>query len=434
MCPSDGTIDTIARRALVAALALLAACHDYAPASTAPEDGDPPTALDVAYCTGIEPSWVAFQDGDGAWTRAEPAVAGRLTTFHHAFTANRGAVATLTLFDRGITSLSIQYGAPAELGFVGDTLARNCDFSAPHKLLGRVAGLDTSEVAFVSAGLLSRAAAHALSGGDFELRDLPAGPQDVLATRMAHAGDETTITGMILRRDLDLPDGATLPELDFGSAEAFQPAVSQATLAGLGTDAALLITGFRTAHSVHELELASGATTSAIRSYRAIPASRLEPGDLHVLTATTLASAGVTRATTLYFRAPADRTLAFGALPDAPSFGIASSTPTLRPRALFLPQADYDRFTGITYQQGQNTIVSVGMTPAYAARSGGAWVLTVPELTQVPGFDPAWTLHAGAPLLWTSARIGGTLPLGANAVPREGDTRRTGSSSGVLEP
>ena len=249
MCPHR----TTARRALVAALALLAACHDYSSGPDSTYVVHPPTAVDVAFCTGIEPAWVAFQDGDGAWTRAEPIVGGGRTVFRESFTANRGAIATVTRFDRGLTALSITYGAPAELGFVGDTLAQNCDFSAPRRLVGRVAGLDTSEVAFVSAGLLSRAAAHALSGGEFELRDLPAGPQDVLATRMARAGDETTITAMILRRDQDLPDGAALPDLDFSSAEAFQPAVSQVTLAGLGGDASLVSTGFSTAHSVHEL-------------------------------------------------------------------------------------------------------------------------------------------------------------------------------------
>jgi len=52
---------------------LLAACSD-AMTSPAPP---PPTTISVAYCSGLEPLWVAFQDGNGAWNRALPATAGR---------------------------------------------------------------------------------------------------------------------------------------------------------------------------------------------------------------------------------------------------------------------------------------------------------------------------------------------------------------------
>jgi len=60
----------------------LGACSDRA---MSPPPPPPPTTVDVAYCSGLEPTWVAFQDGDGAWTQAQPIVSGPHTTFRYAF-------------------------------------------------------------------------------------------------------------------------------------------------------------------------------------------------------------------------------------------------------------------------------------------------------------------------------------------------------------
>ena len=82
--------------ALVLALSALSACSHDSPDPTYPTEPPPsPTssAVDITYCRGAEPVWVAFQDGDGAWTRARPVANGAYTTFHGDFTANRGAVA-----------------------------------------------------------------------------------------------------------------------------------------------------------------------------------------------------------------------------------------------------------------------------------------------------------------------------------------------------
>ena len=70
------------RRSLVAALALslLSACSEDSSDAVYPTEPPPsstPSAVDVAYCRGAEPLWVAFQDGDGAWTRARPIASGQ---------------------------------------------------------------------------------------------------------------------------------------------------------------------------------------------------------------------------------------------------------------------------------------------------------------------------------------------------------------------
>ena len=46
------------------------------------------------------------------------------------------------------------------------------------------------------------------------------------------------MTRMILRRDVDVPDGTPLPVFDFTSAESFAPALANLTLAGIGAESA----------------------------------------------------------------------------------------------------------------------------------------------------------------------------------------------------
>jgi len=67
------------------------------------------------------------------------------------------------------------------------------------------------------------------------------------------------------------------------------------------------------------------------------------------------------------------------------------------------------------------------MTPAYAALSGG-YDLDVPDLSAVTGFDASWGLRPGVSVTWNAIRFGGTLPIGRNAVPVDGTTRRTSTT------
>jgi hypothetical protein len=136
----------------------------------------------------------------------------------------------------------------------------------------------------------------------------------------------------------------------------------------------------------------------------------------------------------VYFHSPVDQTVALGAPVTVPAFSTMATTPSLRLRAAFDGQQDYDRMTGISYQQGQNTLVSVGMTAAYAALGHAGYALIVPDLSAVSGFDARWALRAGDPVSWTATRTGGTLGLGFNAVPTIGATARTGIAFDTFTP
>ena len=431
----------IARRTIIAGLALalaaLSACSYDSSAPTYPDDPPPsPTlsAADVVYCRGAEPAWVAFQDGDGAWTRAQPIASGQYTSFHHDFASNRAAVARAQQFASGLTSLAILYAIPSELGLASDTAFQQCSGDALKTLNGSVAGLEANDVALVSTGNSLRDFTNLENGNTWQLSGLLAGPQEFLATRAARVNGVVSVSKMILRRSPSLADGATLPVFDFESPEAFQPVVRTVTFAGNDASAVTAYTQLRTEHSNNFVTFLTGGGASASSPYFAIPESRLSPGEVQSVGASTVPSGNVVRSAAVFFRSPEDRTLTFGAMPSAPELRLVSSTPTARLRAHFAMQADYDRYTSINFQQGQNTVVSLSMSQAYATLAPGGYDLVIPELTGVTGFDPRWALHTGTQLLWTSARIGGSLASNYYTMPHEGDVSRAASDAGFITP
>ena len=406
----------------------VSACSDGTLPS-APPPPPPPISVAVAYC--IQPAWVAFQDGEGAWTQAQPTPSGSNTTFRYEFSAGRGAIATLSRVGGNMTVFSVLYGTPAELVTAGDTNSRDCGPAPAKTLLGTVARLDTNETAFVAASFNSRVRVGV--DRSFELKGLASGPRDLLATRTTRTDGSDAITRFILRRDIDVPDSTTLPVLDFASAEAFAPAVANVSLDGLGAESAASGTRLLTDRDELTVSLMIGPTTAVTRPYVALPESQLLAGDLQILSASvSAATTGSARSATLYFRTPTGRTLTLGAPLIPPVFSTVASAPALRLRAHFVPQSEYDRSAVVVYQQGTTTFVAISMTAAYAALTETGYDLVVPDLAGAVGFDSAWSLHPGATLLWSAGRIGGTLGLGRDAVPSDGTVQRTVSAAGAL--
>jgi hypothetical protein len=225
-----------------------------------------------------------------------------------------------------------------------------------------------------------------------------------------------------------------LPPLDFNSAEAFAPATANVSISGAGSQLAITVTRLRTAHADAEISFLTNDELSATRTFFAIPEARLEAGDLQRIVATAHPAGPENdfRGASIYFHAPHDMKLALGERVPAPPLSIVAATPSLRIRALLANQADYDRLTSMGYQQGSH-LVSVGMTPAYAALVGG-YDLVVPDVSAAEGFDPSWALSAGQQIFWTVSRIGGSLGLGFDAIPTDGATQRTGGTFGTFEP
>ena len=409
---------------LILTLSILAGCSSDK--VTSPIVTDPqPTLVDVAYCAASAPAWVAFQDGNGAWAQAQPQLVGNHVVFRHPFTNDRGAVATARDFANGLTTLDVEYGVPTELATVGDTNPVHCGALVSKTLLGSVSGLGANDVVNVMAGFGTRDLAYPAQGNSFSLPGLASGPQDILATLITQENGANVLSRIILRRSLEQPDSTTLPVLDFASNEAFAPAVSNVTIGGLGPEGAHLLTLLNTPYSRNQISFLSNSASAATRAFYAVPQARLREGDTQVLNVTASPTVGsLIRSAAVYFRSPVDQTLTLGAPATVPAFSTVATTPSLRLRAIFDRQQDYDRLTSVTYQQGLNTVVSVSMTSTYADLTATGYDLVVPDLAGVQGFQPRWALRPGTAVSWIVSRIGGTLGLGPNAVPTDGASFR----------
>lgn len=376
--------------------------------------------------------WVAFQDGDGAWTRALPATVNNTVVFQANISSSRAGIATVTPA-AGFTFLQVFYGTPDELETVGYTSPRSCGPPSVKTYLGNVAGLDSGDFAIIRGG--SEAQALAFPGIEFELNVVPPGPQDILATRIARTGGHDTMTKIILRRGIDLADGATLPLLDFSSAEAFVPATANISLAGATAGGAAISTRLITSGFNSTYGVVTGQDIGTIRPYFVVPEAQLLPGDLQVLNASGHgATPNSVRSASRFFRAVQDYTIGLGADVVPPTITTIATSPTLRLRAYFVNQAEYSRVASVSFQEDSTRVVSVSMTEDYALQIGGIYDLLIPELTGVAGFQPAWALSPTTSLRWSAARLGGTLGLGIEAVPFDGATQRGAFISAVLTP
>ena len=392
-------------------------------------------AVDVAFCD--TPTWVAFQDGDGAWTRATPpTIAGAVSTYHHTFTTDRGGIAIARDFGGDLTALLIFYGTPDELPTMSATAPAACGATSFKTLRGKVAGIDTNEIARLTSGRGTEGAFVSIgTGPDFTIRGLSSGPHDILATRTRIVDGTVTLNGIILRRTPDLPNQTSLDPIDFKSTEAFFPASHSLTLTGPAATGASGFVGLRTVHGIDD-QLAAVTTTGSgtALQYAAIPDEHLDAGDLQSITMNAAPVGATVRSASVYFRSARDQTLRFGVLPHAPALTVAATSPALRTSAEFSVDHDYDRLTSISYQQGQTTFVTVSMTAAYAASHTNTYDLLIPALNDVDGFDSHWALKPGAPLLWTATRVGGSLNVGLNAIPVDGSTRRSATQGGNFNP
>ena len=390
------------------------------------------TTVTVPWCPSRAPTWVAFQDGDGEWTRAIGVANGGRILFRHQFSATRGAIATVTAtFDDASAVLRVLYGSLADLVTEGDTLRVDCEALPSRTWRGHVDGLDPAEKALVSTGDLLRNSVLP-TAPDFEVIGVPSEPQDMLVTRLAQLAGETAVTGLILRRGVDIADGAQLPSLDFASAESFAPVKAVLSIQGTGGSEVTSLTELHTSRSSLALPLIPGQTT-ANRSYYALPAAALQATDLQQLHVSTGEADGSSRTMDVFFREATDRVITLGASLSPPVLDMEPYGASPRVRARFDGLEDYDQSASLVLlQAGGGAIVSLSMTTSYVGFPAVGFEISVPDLATVSGFQESWTLRPGETVLWTATRTGGTVPPGRDAVPAPGAFRRTASVRGTF--
>jgi hypothetical protein len=355
----------------------------------------------LSYCAEDAPIWLAVQDGTGAWTRVTPN--SGTNTYQFAITSGRGGVASVDTAGTGF-NLSVVYASTAEFnGFNGTQALGVC---GGKRVTGSVANVTNTQSASVTLGA-SSAFVLPLQSTTFELLNVAAGPQDLFAARNNASFRPDRI---ILRRALNIANNAAIPVLDFGAAEAFAPVSANVTVANLGSDTADVVAAFSgTRGSAFGLlgTLSDIVASGGARAYDAIPAAQLNATELQQLlvTANLANSVVADRFAGVYFRTPSDRTVTLGPLLTAPTVTRIAGGSYARVRVQLPLQTEYNRFFDLDLSQsGASRNASLLATTAYTG--GGAWDLSIPDLSTVAGWQNTWGLTS-APISWSVGAQGG---------------------------
>jgi Divergent InlB B-repeat domain len=353
------------------------------------------------------PIWFAFQNGSGAWTQVSQGTASTFTftpgpTVGIAYVTQAG-----TAFSTSVTYLSATEitSIATGVGFCGV----NAQTGA--KLLhGSVSANGATFPTIVSIGG-SDTSFFGVNGPNFTIDNVPAGIRDLLASYSILGADSTTSgQRIILRRNVNYANSATIPLLDFASPEAFIPVSALETLNNLGTDRARGNRSLLTANGLSGAFFSGigglGNAASVVRTW-ALPDSMLQPGDVQVteLGAIPQGSSTAFRAAFLMERSPVSQTVTLGPALNTPTVTSLGSTPYLRLHAQLASQSAYNSAAQVEFQQIDNS-ASVQVSATYSGGTPANWTLDMPDLTSA-GYNAAWGLKSGTTVSWQVFAAGG---------------------------
>lgn len=410
---------------------------------TAPPSGG--TSVEYQYCDAdAAPVFFAYQDGTGAWQPVTGSTTAGATKF--AFKLNQGRGGVLAVFQTASSAVGgtlrvgalntwkrshrplgilgrlrtrsgvaaggggqfrssiadtyetdIMYASAAELAQDG---VDNCAVTGPTKSVsGTVAGVTTGQYGILSFGGVSELFIGGTSTNPVTFSGVPTGPVDFVGSRMQSAG--TPPDKLILLRNLNIPDGGSLPSTVDFNGPSLVPATATATMTGGGGDDLEIFTELVTANGPSLLWFDLAPSALAARPWAGIPTSAMVTGDFHslVVFATPRGSKDF-RVSLKYVGPVANQSVVFGPSISAPTITqlVAGNYPRLRFQGTF--SSDYDKGASldvVSAVDGGN-VLSMMATSGYLAGSGDAlaYDFSMPDVAGLAGFPMAARLTAGA--------------------------------------
>lgn len=403
--------------AAVGAFALLAGgCAE----TTTPQSLNP---IDVAldFCANDIPVWFAYQNIGTDWVRVAPDAEG---TFRFA-AARRVAIAFV--HQSGTQYVTDIMGvANTELSAISGTAC--LDDNGTKILHGNMAGATGSQLMRVSMFLSTALLPSTQSA--FTLTQLAERPLDLVASRVNVTGSTQVADRIIIRRNQNFVNNATVPVLDFASSEAFTPGSSSVGVSGVvGTEQTAVFDNFfsqqHTSHLLYQ-SLIGGNGSVTIPTVPAALTAALDYHDIFVVANATDGSRF--RGAESYFRnPPATQILPMGPdLPSNPVFTTVSTTPyvQMRMQQALSSTALYDRAVSFVLSQQSSTAtreVNVTVTDGFWPFTNSGWDVTIPDFSGVQGWQNIWGLETGATIDWTVTAYFGRPTLLFGAAPNEGE-------------
>lgn len=332
----------------------------------------------------------AVQDGSGPWTAVAP-VAGAYT---FTLAQGKGAVARVTkaaLSDR--PTVHLIYGSTSRIGELGVEAATATDLE--QTVRGTVRGVQAGDQVSYALKPVSGCDLP-VQGGSWTLNRVPGGPNDLLAMRKV----EQKPLQIFAHRNLAIEPPATPGPLDLGERGEVDFSNSsrtanliqghQFTLSG-SPEPGWTCDAFETFRTGRKSEIHLAAGTSTMPIYFA-PAAFQAPDDRHVFTLrahrTGSGNARDERQVELYRTTPGNVSLGLQPGLTLPGFSTTASSPYPLVRIQCAFTEFYTEFVSTLDQPDKGWKVRVGA-------SYGTGDVTLPDLSALAGWNPAWGLTPG---------------------------------------
>ena len=383
------------------------------------------------FCSNTDiPIWVAAQNGTGAWQQ----VIGSNNSYSFNITTS-GGIAYVTQNSASNYEVNFFFGSLTELQSQGTTI---CPTAATKSVNGTVANYGSSTQAQVTLGsAFQQITAPATA---FTLTGVPSGTVDLVAARqgfdIANPQAGAVTNKLIIRRNLNPAAGSTLPVLDFGAAEAFDPVSRTVTVNGAAAGEQLFASSTYFTTNQGFAILGSGLLTGNSGTFVGVPTAQQVSTDLHILNAFATNTSGGTstssRIATTVFKDAVNKTLTLGAALSTPTFTTLASAPYLRTRVQLARQTDYDKYWVLGYGQTARS-VSVLYSAAYLGANPVDF--SFPDFTGVSGWQNTWAPVTGTQTIWNVSASGWTVGAGGfSSTWVEGAVILTGALTGSFTP
>lgn len=347
------------------------------------------------------PLWLAYRNDAGPWTQ----VVGAAGVYQFQIDT-RGAVAWVLPDGGGKTELYVAYGSRQEL------IGRGANFCVGNggakTINGSVTNLGAAEIAQIYLGTSSASVVGALPM-PFVLNNVEEGVLDLVATRNVISGAGIAANAIVLNRDINPANNATLSPIDLASGHTLTN--QTATVNFLGGDHAMASILFMTKNGTSVPVSAAVPTASSIQPWRGVPPEGTIEGDFHIQSIVATPPGVLTgfpfRSFTQFNRSASDRTYN---LPDGistlPSFTFNGTAPYVTFTSSWNIEGEFNDVWSMNLVPGSGTVSAVVL-------SGGAGYFGSFNPVQLgietfgAGFNPAWGLQPGIMVDWYFTANGG---------------------------
>jgi hypothetical protein len=348
--------------------------------------------LDYTGCAGIlRPIWLAFQDGNGPWTRVVPTG----DVYRFTISSAKGGYAQVTQSGTQ-TITAVHMMTQAEL--VGSSMAF-CPVTVTKTVNVTVVGLSGNLFANLALGGGNN---YALTNGvPVAIPGVLTGAQDFIGYRTATAGGPAITDRAILLRDLNVADNGSAGTVDFGGASAIAPIAAAINVAGgVAGDTFVANMSYLTGvNCTNGAMYTTPSSASPALSMYGIPAASQRANDFHYLQVFARNGSTITRTLGLSFHTFAGQTVTLGALPTAPTVTNLGLAAYKRLQAVGTVSTDYSTSTSLIYTQS-GTAISAVVSGTQNWFGGTAVTLAFPDFTAVAGWNNAWAPAAGSVADW----------------------------------